>query len=79
MTAAAFIISLAIALGDAASIARVTSDAPASSEGPKDLCDSQVYCEGPLLHTVQLADIFKDSKTFVDLYQLHDPDITVQK
>jgi len=40
---------------------------------------SQVYCEGPLLHTVQLAGIFNDSKTFVDLYQLHDPNVTVEK
>jgi len=40
---------------------------------------SQVYCEGPLLRTVQLAGIFNDSKTFVDLYQLHDPNVTVEK
>jgi len=40
---------------------------------------SQVYCEGPLLHTVQLAGIFNDSKTFVDLYQLHDPNVTIEK
>ncbi|KYM96555.1 Trehalase [Cyphomyrmex costatus] len=39
---------------------------------------SQVYCEGSLLHTVQLAGIFNDSKTFVDLYQLHDPNITIE-
>ncbi|GLV34473.1 Trehalase [Carabus blaptoides fortunei] len=30
-------------------------------------CDSQVYCTGPLLHTVQMARIFNDSKTFVDM------------
>lgn len=30
-------------------------------------CDSPVYCHGPLLHTVQMAKIFNDSKTFVDL------------
>lgn len=40
---------------------------------------SEIYCEGPLLHTVQLAEIFNDSKTFVDLSQLHDPDITMKK
>ncbi|XP_011875047.1 PREDICTED: trehalase-like [Vollenhovia emeryi] len=72
MTAAALIVSLAIALSDAASIARVTSS------GPVDLCDSKVYCEGPLLHTVQLSGIFNDSKTFVDLYQLHDPSVTIE-
>ncbi|KAL0101757.1 hypothetical protein PUN28_019111 [Cardiocondyla obscurior] len=75
MTATVLIISLAIALSDAATIARVTSDA--SPPGPKDVCDSEVYCEGPLLHTVQLAGIFNDSKTFVDLYQLNDPDVTI--
>lgn len=27
---------------------------------------SQIYCYGPLLHTVQNAELYKDSKTFVD-------------
>ncbi|XP_036142708.1 trehalase [Monomorium pharaonis] len=79
MTAVAVLATISaaiIALGDAASVARVTH--ATSSGGPKDLCDSEVYCEGPLLHTVQLAGIFNDSKTFVDLYQKHDPDITVK-
>lgn len=31
------------------------------------VCNSSVYCTGELLHTVQLANIFPDSKTFVDL------------
>lgn len=30
-------------------------------------CDSQVYCQGPLLDTVQMARIYNDSKTFVDM------------
>lgn len=29
-------------------------------------CDSPIYCEGPLLKTVQLAKLYPDSKTFVD-------------
>lgn len=73
MIALALIVSLAITSIDAASIVNRADD----SSGPKDLCDSKVYCEGPLLKTVQLAGIFNDSKTFVDLYQLHDPDVTV--
>lgn len=73
MIVLALIVSLAIASSDAASIVYRVDD----SSGPKDLCDSKVYCEGPLLKTVQLAGIFNDSKTFVDLYQLHDPDVTV--
>jgi len=28
---------------------------------------------------VQLSGIFEDSKTFVDLYQLHDPNVTMDK
>lgn len=67
-------ISLAVALTDAALLRRMLWNL---SSGPKDLCHSKVYCEGPLLKTVQLSGIFNDSKTFVDLYQLHDPDITV--
>lgn len=34
-------------------------------------CSSSIYCAGELLHKVQLADIFKDSKTFVDHKQLY--------
>ena len=30
-------------------------------------CDSPIYCEGDILKTVQLARIFADSKTFVDM------------
>ncbi|XP_038212022.1 uncharacterized protein LOC119832422 [Zerene cesonia] len=30
-------------------------------------CNSSIYCTGELLHRVQLARIFEDSKTFVDL------------
>ncbi|PWY96834.1 glycoside hydrolase, partial [Testicularia cyperi] len=32
----------------------------------QELCDSPIYCPGPLLQAVQLAGIFSDSKTFVD-------------
>lgn len=30
-------------------------------------CDSKIYCQGELLCTVQMARIFSDSKTFVDM------------
>lgn len=30
-------------------------------------CDSQIYCQGDLLKTVQVSKIFNDSKTFVDM------------
>lgn len=29
-------------------------------------CESPIYCHGDLLHTIQLAKVFNDSKTFVD-------------
>ncbi|KAJ2125718.1 hypothetical protein GGF48_003722, partial [Coemansia sp. RSA 921] len=29
-------------------------------------CDSPIYCQGDLLHTVQMAKLFADDKTFVD-------------
>ncbi|CAF4954130.1 unnamed protein product [Pieris macdunnoughi] len=34
-------------------------------------CNSSIYCTGELLHRVQLARIFPDSKTFVDLKLVH--------
>ncbi|BES96685.1 alpha,alpha-trehalase [Nesidiocoris tenuis] len=30
-------------------------------------CGNDIYCYGPLLHTVQMAELFADSKTFVDM------------
>nr|Q8MMG9.1 RecName: Full=Trehalase; AltName: Full=Alpha,alpha-trehalase; AltName: Full=Alpha,alpha-trehalose glucohydrolase; Flags: Precursor [Pimpla hypochondriaca]CAD31109.1 trehalase [Pimpla hypochondriaca] len=42
-----------------------------------DLCDSEVYCQGELLKTIQLGEVFKDGKTFVDHYQVNDPSVTV--
>ncbi|KYN15329.1 Trehalase [Trachymyrmex cornetzi] len=30
-------------------------------------CSSEIYCHGDLLHTVQMAGIYKDSKYFVDM------------
>ncbi|XP_066585009.1 trehalase-like [Prorops nasuta] len=45
--------------------------------GSSDNCFSPIYCRGDLLKTVQLAEIFNDSKTFVDLYQYNDPEITL--
>jgi hypothetical protein len=36
-------------------------------------CNSPIYCEGPLLKTVQLARLYDDSKTFVDMVRrLHE-------
>lgn len=40
-------------------------------------CESPIYCYGDLLHTVQLASIFNDSKTFVDKKLIHTPDETL--
>jgi alpha,alpha-trehalase len=37
------------------------------SKQASSLCNSKIYCNGTLLHTVQMSSIFKDSKTFVDM------------
>ncbi|XP_034180752.2 trehalase isoform X2 [Osmia lignaria lignaria] len=37
----------------------------------------EIYCKGKLLKTVQLNEVFPDSKTFVDLHQLQDPEVTM--
>lgn len=38
-----------------------------AQQGLSPQCDSQIYCQGELLCTVQMARIFPDSKTFVDM------------
>ena len=40
---------------------------------------SEIYCYGDLLKTVQLKNIYPDSKTFVDLKQKDAPSVTLQK
>ena len=43
-------------------------------------CDSKIYCvggPGTLLHTVQMARIYNDSKTFVDKPLKHGPNQTL--
>ncbi|XP_030381998.1 trehalase isoform X2 [Scaptodrosophila lebanonensis] len=39
----------------------------------------QIYCYGPLLHTVQMANIFRDSKTFVDMKLKKAPEKTIEE
>lgn len=45
---------------DAATISNLTTKTSLT-------CDSPIYCSGDLLKTVQLAEIYSDSKTFVDM------------
>ncbi|XP_076760877.1 trehalase isoform X2 [Xylocopa sonorina] len=40
-------------------------------------CQSDIYCQGELLHTIQMASIYKDSKTFVDMKMKHSPNETL--
>lgn len=42
-------------------------------------CYSDIYCYGPLLHTIQMAKIYEDSKTFVDMKMKYPPNETMQK
>ncbi|KAL2721876.1 trehalase-like [Vespula maculifrons] len=64
------ILAVIATLGKAASIRRLENNSP-------DLCTSQVYCQGNVLKIVQLADIFNDSKTYVDLSQKNEPEDTL--
>ncbi|XP_041983501.1 trehalase-like isoform X2 [Aricia agestis] len=41
-------------------------------------CDSLIYCHGPLLDTVQMAGLYNDSKTFVDMKIKLSPNITME-
>lgn len=41
------------------------------------LCDSQVYCQGELLDKIQMAQLFDDSKSFVDMSQKNPSEITL--
>ncbi|XP_072945752.1 trehalase-like isoform X2 [Epargyreus clarus] len=41
-------------------------------------CDSLIYCHGPLLDTVQMAGLYNDSKTFVDMKIKMSPTITME-
>ncbi|KRT85218.1 hypothetical protein AMK59_227, partial [Oryctes borbonicus] len=50
----------------------------ASLEKPPT-CDSLVYCQGELLHTIQMARLYDDSKTFVDKSMLNDVNTTLTK
>ncbi|CAH4036687.1 trehalase-like isoform X2 [Pieris brassicae] len=42
-------------------------------------CDSTIYCHGPLLETVQMAGLYNDSKTFVDMKIKSSPKITMER
>lgn len=43
-----------------------------------NLLFSEIYCSGDVLHTIQMAHIFNDSKTFVDMKLKKSPKETVQ-
>lgn len=47
---------------------------PRSNELPS----CEIYCRGELLHTVQMAHLFKDSKTFVDMKLKKPPSETIE-
>ncbi|KAG2222884.1 hypothetical protein INT45_013515 [Circinella minor] len=47
--------------------ATVTAINAETTNSASSTCNSPIYCEGPLLRTVQLARLFPDSKTFVDM------------
>ncbi|KAK6619676.1 hypothetical protein RUM43_012433 [Polyplax serrata] len=42
-------------------------------------CSSDIYCHGRLLHTIQMAQLYNDSKTFVDKKLKYKPAVTLEK
>lgn len=38
---------------------------------------SQIYCDGPMLHAIQMAKLFPDGKTFVDMSLKDNPGKTL--
>nr|ALF03966.1 soluble trehalase [Cnaphalocrocis medinalis] len=58
---------LHVLLVAAAAAAAVGEDLPPT-------CDRPVYCDSDLLHYVQTARLFPDSKTFVDMHMRDDPE-----
>ncbi|XP_063218979.1 trehalase isoform X3 [Bacillus rossius redtenbacheri] len=51
----------------------------ASSYALPPPCPSDIYCHGELLHTVQMASLYQDSKTFVDMKLRRSPRETLQQ
>ncbi|XP_055854744.1 trehalase-like [Episyrphus balteatus] len=43
-----------------------------------DLPSCEIFCRGDLLHTVEMAHIYKDSKTFVDMKLKQPPNVTME-
>ncbi|KAK9502158.1 hypothetical protein O3M35_012745 [Rhynocoris fuscipes] len=41
-------------------------------------CSSEIYCYGQLLHTIQMAALYSDSKTFVDMNMKYPPKQIIQ-
>ena len=46
--------------------------ASATSANEKYACDNEIFCHGNILHSVQMAKVFEDAKTFVDMRMKYD-------
>ncbi|XP_017051668.1 trehalase isoform X2 [Drosophila ficusphila] len=51
--------------------------ATAEEEAQDPFASCEIYCYGDLLHTIQMAQLFPDSKTFVDMKLNNSPDKTL--
>ncbi|CAG9855039.1 unnamed protein product [Phyllotreta striolata] len=54
----------------------LTTDASVEDLPPP--CSSEIYCYGRLLDTIQTSNVYKDSKTFVDMKMKHIPNETLR-
>ncbi|XP_019696678.1 trehalase isoform X2 [Harpegnathos saltator] len=68
---AALLLTFLIVLQSSATVA----DEPGTTKPHP--CSSEVYCYGELLHTVQMAAVYKDSKYFVDMKMKRPPNETL--
>nr|ANC68249.1 membrane-bound trehalase [Cnaphalocrocis medinalis] len=50
----------------------------ADRSGLPPICFSEIYCHGPLLDIVQMASLYNDSKTFVDMKIRVSPNVTME-
>nr|CAH7759373.1 unnamed protein product [Callosobruchus chinensis] len=66
-----YFLTICVVLFSLAAVSKSSGDAPPP-------CNSDIYCHGRLLDTIQMAKIYEDSKTFVDMKMRKPPNETLQ-
>nr|AUX15124.1 membrane-bound trehalase [Sogatella furcifera] len=68
-----------LTVGQVLLLATLTTCATSGHKSLPPTCQSDIYCHGPLIHTVQMASIFPDSKTFVDMKMKYSRNETLKR